>query len=61
MSFPFIAQGQQLALAEGMTFAFEPKFSLPGIGIAGLENTYLVTAGGLESLNTAREDLVLLA
>ena len=59
--FPFIAQGQQLALAEGMTFAFEPKFSLPGIGIAGLENTYLVTAGGLESLNTAREDLVLLA
>ncbi len=57
--FPFIAQGQKLALKEGMTFAFEPKFIMPGHGITGLENTYLVTAEGLESLNTATEDLVI--
>ncbi len=57
--FPFIAQGQKLALQANMTFAFEPKFILPGIGIAGLENTYLVTVDGLESLNTASEELVI--
>jgi Xaa-Pro dipeptidase len=58
--FPFIAQGQKLALQEGMTFAFEPKFILPGLGIAGLENTYLVTSVGLASLNTATEELVII-
>ncbi len=57
--FPFIAQGQKVALSEGMTFAFEPKFIVPELGIAGMENTYLVTAGGLESLNTASEQLVI--
>lgn len=57
--FPFIAQRQKLALQEGMTFALEPKIIIPEVGIAGLENTYLVTAAGLESLNTAREDLVI--
>ncbi len=57
--FPFIAQGQKLVLREGMTFAFEPKFIVPDLGIAGMENTYLVTPTGLESLNTAGEDLVI--
>jgi Xaa-Pro dipeptidase len=56
--FPFIAQGQKLPLQSNMTFAFEPKFILPGIGIAGLENTYVVTESGLESLNTASEELI---
>ncbi len=58
--FPFIAQGQKLVLQEGMTFAFEPKFIMPGLGITGLENTYAVTSGGLESLNTATEELVII-
>ena len=58
--FPFIAQGQKLALQTNMTFAFEPKFIIPGVGIAGLENTYVVTDGGLESLNTASEELIVL-
>jgi Xaa-Pro aminopeptidase len=58
--FPFIAQGQTLALERGMTFAFEPKFILPGLGVAGMENTYWVTARGLESLNTASEELVII-
>lgn len=57
--FPFVAQGQKMVLAEGMTFAFEPKIIIPGEGIVGLENTYLVTSGGLESLNTASEELVI--
>jgi len=58
--FPLIARGQTLVLQEGMTFAFEPKFILPGEGIAGLENTYVVRPDGLESLNPASEELRIL-
>ncbi|MGC8495559.1 MAG: M24 family metallopeptidase, partial [Syntrophobacteraceae bacterium] len=57
--FPFIAERQKLELQEGMVFAFEPKIIIPGEGIAGLENTYLVTSDGVESLNTATEELVI--
>jgi Xaa-Pro dipeptidase len=57
--FPYIAERQKLALQEGMVFAFEPKVIIPGEGIAGLENTYLVTSDGIESLNTATEELVI--
>jgi Xaa-Pro aminopeptidase len=57
--FPFIAKGQQLKLQPGMTFAFEPKVIIPDEGIAGLENTYLVTDSGIESFNTAAEELVI--
>lgn len=57
---PFIAEGHTLALGEGMTFAFEPKLIVPNVGIVGLENTYVVTETGIESLNTASEDFVIL-
>jgi len=56
--FPFIARGQTTVLAEGMTFALEPKWSYPGLGIVGFENTYRVTASGLESFNQASEELI---
>ncbi|OPY89257.1 MAG: Xaa-Pro dipeptidase [Syntrophus sp. PtaU1.Bin208] len=56
--FPFIAQGQKLELQKGMIFAFEPKLIVPGLGITGLENTYLVTEKGLVSLNEASEEMV---
>jgi len=58
--FPFIAQGQKLALQQGMVFAFEPKVIIPDEGMAGFENTYLVTSSGIESLNTATEELVII-
>lgn len=48
--FPFIAKGQTLKLAPGMTIALEPKVILPGKGVAGIENTCLVTETGLRSL-----------
>ncbi|MDR3569683.1 MAG: Xaa-Pro peptidase family protein [Syntrophobacteraceae bacterium] len=57
---PFIARRQELELQEGMVFAFEPKVVIPGEGIAGLENTYLVTGSGITSLNEATEDLVII-
>ncbi|MEM5787981.1 MAG: Xaa-Pro peptidase family protein [Syntrophobacteraceae bacterium] len=58
--FPFIAAGQKQVLREGMVFAFEPKVVIPEDGVAGLENTYVVTSQGLESLNTATEELVII-
>lgn len=58
--FPFIARGREMPLQQGMVFAFEPKIIIPEEGIAGLENTYLVTNDGIESLNTFTEDLVII-
>ncbi len=58
--FPFIARGQKMPLASGMTVAFEPKFIFPGVGIVGLENTYVITDKGAESLNSFPEEMVIL-
>ncbi len=41
---PVLARGFREPIEAGMTFAVEPKIALPGIGLAGTENTYLVTA-----------------
>lgn len=43
---------------EGMTLAIEPKFVLPGIGAAGVENTYVVRREGLENLTPMREEIM---
>jgi len=48
--YPFLANGAQLPLAEGMVFAVEPKFTFAGRGVVGVEDTYLVTCGGVERL-----------
>jgi len=56
--FPFLAAGQKFKLAAGMTIALEPKLIFPGQGVVGIENTQLVTAQGLESLNTYPDEIV---
>jgi Xaa-Pro dipeptidase len=48
--FPFLAQGQEMPLAQGMVIALEPKAIFPGRGVVGIENSHVVTAYGLESL-----------
>lgn len=58
--FPFIARNQKTVLDSGMTVAFEPKFVIPGKGVAGLENTYLITEKGAEAINISPEELVLI-
>jgi Xaa-Pro dipeptidase len=58
--FPFIAHRQKIVLEKGMVIALEPKFIIPGKGIAGIENTYLITENGAESLNISPEELVVL-
>lgn len=47
---PVIARGDRTVLAAGMVFALEPKFVFPGVGSAGVEDTYLVTDAGAEKL-----------
>lgn len=58
--FPFIAQGQNLALQEGMVLALEPKVVIPGKGVVGIENTLLVTDSELQSLTVFDDDICML-
>ncbi len=58
--FPFIAARQKTVLASGMVVALEPKFIIPEVGIAGIENTYHITAEGAVALNFSPEDLVVI-
>ncbi len=55
--YPFIARGLEMELEENMVVAVEPKFLFPGEGAVGLENTYLVTPRGGETLTPAPEEL----
>ena len=56
--YPFIAKGfDDQILEENMTFAFEPKAVYPGTGAVGVENTWRVTATGLEKITFANEEL----
>lgn len=47
-----------LLLEQGMVFALEPKFVFPGLGAIGIENTWTVTADGIERLTRAPEEIV---
>ena len=47
---PLIGKKSKVPLAEGMVLALEPKFFLPGEGLAGIENSYVVTSRGLDRL-----------
>lgn len=43
---PVIAPGFDEALVEGMVFALEPKKGIKGVGMVGIENTFIVTKKG---------------
>jgi Xaa-Pro aminopeptidase len=57
---PVLAPGFEDALVAGQTLALEPKFVFPGLGAAGIENTWAVAPAGGERL-TALDDAVLRA
>ena len=54
---PVLAPRMKQPLEKGMVFALEPKIVLPNIGPVGIENTWVVTANGLEKLTNAPEDI----
>lgn len=58
--YPFIAKGNNMVLETDMIVALEPKFIFPGLGAAGVENTYRVTKDGLEQLTLSPEDMIIL-
>ena len=55
---PVLAPRVAQTLEPGMVFALEPKIVLPGIGPLGVENSWAVTATGLEKLTLCGEDIV---
>lgn len=55
---PFLASGHATRLEVGMVIALEPKVIFPGKGVVGIENTHVVTAGGLEQLTQAEQRIV---
>jgi Xaa-Pro aminopeptidase len=57
--FPFLARGQEMILQEGMVIALEPKLIFPGTGVVGIENTHVVTAGGLRQLGRFPEQVTI--
>jgi Xaa-Pro dipeptidase len=48
--FPYLAEGHDYPLEEGMVFSVEPKMVFPGEGSVGVENTVAVTEEGYEVL-----------
>jgi len=55
---PILANGFNKPLEEGMVIAVEPKFTFPGRGVVGIENTYVVGKSGLEILSYAPEEII---
>ncbi|MCL1981065.1 MAG: Xaa-Pro peptidase family protein [Proteobacteria bacterium] len=56
--FPAIAGKIHTPLEANMVIALEPKKGLAGIGLVGVENTYLVTAAGGEKLTPGTDHLI---
>lgn len=51
---PVIAPGFTEPLQDNMVLALEPKLGIPGLGMVGTENTFVVTPRGGESLTGSR-------
>jgi Xaa-Pro dipeptidase len=57
--FPVILKGAEDPLEEGMAIALEPKKGIKGIGMVGIENTFMVTPGGGRSITGHHPGLML--
>jgi Xaa-Pro aminopeptidase len=55
---PVLSPRSRHLLQKGMTVALEPKFVIPGTGAVGIENSYLVTGGGIEKLTVFEEGII---
>ena len=55
---PVLAPRIRQELEPGMVFALEPKIVLPEIGPVGIENSWAVTAEGVEKLTLAPEEII---
>lgn len=55
---PVIARGFDEPLEENMVFALEPKNGVPGVGLLGAEDTYVVTPEGGRCLTGGEKDIL---
>lgn len=55
---PVLAPRVKMELEPGMVFALEPKIVLPQIGAVGIENSWVVTADGVEKLTLCEEQII---
>ena len=55
---PVLAQGFDEPLEEGMAIAIEPKKGVAGVGMVGIENTFLVSPGGGRSITGTHRGLM---
>lgn len=55
---PVLAKGFDFPLEAGMVIAVEPKFTFPGEGVVGIENSYLITDGRPRALTFTKEGLI---
>ena len=56
---PVLAEGFDEPLTERMVLAIEPKKGIPGVGMVGSENTYLVTPEGGRSITGSHPGLMM--
>jgi len=54
---PVITPRHKIILQEGMVFAFEPKFIIPGEGSVGIEVDFIVRKNGLERVTDSPIDI----
>jgi Xaa-Pro dipeptidase len=57
---PVIADGFRDPLQENMTIAVEPKKGIPGVGMVGVEDTYIVTSEGGLCITGGGSDIIIL-
>lgn len=55
---PVIAEGFNEPLTEGMVLAIEPKKGIKGVGMVGIENTFIVTKNGGECITGSNPGLI---
>jgi Xaa-Pro aminopeptidase len=59
--FPVIARNTEFPLERGTVIAVEPKKGLEGIGLVGVENTFLVTEHGGEKLTPGSDEITIIS
>jgi len=57
---PVLAKGFTVPLQANQVIAVEPKFVIPGKGVIGIENTFVVTENGGQRLSDLPDDIVFL-
>ncbi len=55
---PVIAKGFNEPIAENMVISLEPKKGISGAGMVGVEDTYIVTAGGAKCVTGGGTDII---